>query len=193
MAPRLLAALGPEQEAAAQAAWKWAASFEWALDETRMQAISWRRHPQALSSDRIHLGSFDLGLIQGFGPPLPKDASPLALGASAPPEEGAEATSRWTRGRSKIRLCAPKPGPATLTLRMAAPPPAPSAPMTAAIRFDGTAVGVAQVGREAMDYEFKVDARSCPGIVEIRSKVWSTADPPAELGVRVYVASIRND
>lgn len=193
MGPRLLAALGPEREAQAQAAWRRSSSFEWALDETRIQAISWRRHPDTLSSDRIHLGSFDLGLIEGFGPPLPKGGSPLPLGTATMPEEPAEATSRWTRGHSKIRLCAPKPGPATLTLRMAAPLPAPNAPMTASIRFDGAAVGVAQVGREPADYEFKVEARSCPGIVEIRSAVWSTSDPPAELGVRVYVASLKND
>ncbi|MBK5254888.1 MAG: hypothetical protein JJE39_02545 [Vicinamibacteria bacterium] len=187
IAPRLLALLGPEHEAAARAAWVRSAAFEWTLDETRLQAIGWRRRPDAIRPDQIQLGSFDLGLISDFGPPLPRDLPESEKGAVL----ANEPTSRWTRGRSRLRLCAPSSGAATLTLRMAAPPPSPQTPTTAWIRFDGREVGTAAVEREPQDYRFPVVAGACPSVVEIRSAVWSTSDPPAELGVQVFFAGIK--
>ncbi len=190
IAPGLLTLLGPEHEAAARAAWSRSAAIEWTLDETRLQAIAWRRQPEALRSDRIQLGSFDLGLISGFGPPLPRTDSPdlseadRALISKAP-------TYRWTRGRSRLRLCVQVAGPSTLTLRMAAPLPAPRIPMLTSVLFDGRLVGAVEVGRETKDYEFRVVAAACPGVIEIRSGVWTVSDQPAELGVQVLFAGLK--
>lgn len=190
LAPQVLALLGPAHEAAAEAAWKQTSEIEWTLDETRLQSIAWRRRPPLVRPERIEIGSFDLGLISDFGPPLPQGAVPRFPAALEIGDEPKEPTSRWTRGDSRIRLCAPSPGPSTLTLRMAAPLPAPRAPMAASVRFDGRRVGTADVGREPKDYTFAVDAPRCPGVVEIRSGVWSVSDPPAELGVEVFSASL---
>jgi hypothetical protein len=191
IAPRLLAMAGPGREAAARAAWSRSADLEWTLIETRLQAIAWRRRPMAMKPDRIQLGSFDLGMIEGFGPPLPQGGAPQFPGADEGVTRAVEPTSRWTRGHSRIRLCAPSVGPATLTLRMAAPLPAPKAPIAASILFDGREVGRVEVGRSFADYAFPVSATACPGVVEIRSAVWSTSDPPAELGVQVFLAGLK--
>ena len=190
IAPRLLTVLGPEHEAAAHAAWRRSAAIEWTLDETRLQAIAWRRRPGALRPDRIQLGSFDLGLISGFGPPFPRTDSPNPSGADKA-LMGEAPTYRWTRGRSRLRLCVQAAGPATLTLRMAAPLPAPRIPMLTSVLFDGRRVGTVAVGRESRDYEFKVVAAACPGVVEIRSGVWTVSDQPAELGVQVHFAGLK--
>lgn len=190
LAPAVLGVLGPAHEAAALAAWKQTSEIEWTLDETRLQSMAWRRRPALVRPDRVDLGSFDLGLISDFGPPLPQGAVPGFPPAAERGPAPSEPTSRWTRGDSRIRLCAPGPGPATLTLRMAAPLPAPRAPITASIRFDGQRVGTAEVGRETRDFSFAVTAAQCPGTVEIRSEVWSISEPPAELGVKVFSAAL---
>lgn len=188
LAPRILTVPGVERTAAAQAAWDRSAAIEWTLDETRLQAIAWRRLPASIRPTEVRLGSFDLGLIEGFGPPLPR-GGPAHL--PEPAGGGGEPTSRWTRGHSRVRLCSPSPGPATLTLTLAAPYPAPGAPITSSIRFDGQEVGRVAVGRAPTNYEFAVTAGTCPGVVEIRSPVWSTPDPPAELGVRLFFAGLK--
>ncbi len=188
LAPRILTAPGLEHAAAAQAAWDRSAAIEWTMDETRMQAIAWRRRPAAIRPDEVQLGSSDLGLIEGFGPPLPRRASGELPGAE---EAGPEPTSRWTRGHSRVRLCSSSPGPATLTLRIAAPLPAPRTPIATSVRFDGREVGSVAVGRAPANYEFAVTAGACPDVVEIKSPVWSTSDPPAELGVKLFFAGLR--
>jgi 4-amino-4-deoxy-L-arabinose transferase-like glycosyltransferase len=193
LAPRILVTLGPEHEAAARLAWTSSAAYEWKLWETRLQAMAWRRWPETLTPDRVEVGSFDLGLIRDFGPPLPKAGSPRFPEGSqeaTAPAATPEATSRWTRGQSKIRLCAQKPGPATLTIRMSAPLPAPETPVATSILFDERRLGTVEVGREPRDYTFAVDAATCPGEVEIRSRVWSISDLPAELGVQVFSAAL---
>jgi len=191
LAPTLLASLGPGHEDEARAAWERVAPFEWALDARRIQAIAWRRRPEAFRQAHLQLGSYDLGMIKDFSPPYPQGAVPLFPGAGRSEEEGTEPTSRWTRGVSTLRLCPPAPGPGILTLRMAAPPPAPQAPIAASIRFNGRNLGVVQVGRAPVDYEFKVPPSACPAEIEIRSRVWSISDPPAELGVMVYTAGLK--
>lgn len=192
LAPRLLAALGPEREAAARRGWENSSALEWKFWETRLQAGAWRRWPEALTPDHIEVGSFDLGLVRDFGPPLPRDGSPRFPAANGPAAATENPSSRWTRGQSMIRLCAKVPGPAILSLRMAAPLPAPESPIAASILFQGRRLGTVDVGREPRDYEFEVDAATCPGAIEIRSRVWSISDLPGELGVQVFRASLRS-
>lgn len=188
LAPRILTEAGLEGSATAKAAWDRSAAIEWTFDETRLQAIAWRRLPVAMVPAEVRLGSFDLGLIEGFGPPLPRN-DPARL-----PDEGTAdrgPASRWTRGQSRVRLCSPAPGPKTLTLTIAAPYPAPRTPITTSIRFNGQEVGRVAVGRAPANYEFTVTGGTCPAVVELRSPVWSIPDPPAELGVRLFFAGLK--
>ena len=74
---------------------------------------------------------------------------------------------------------------------MAAPLPAPRTPMMTSVLFDGQRVGMVGVGREPKDYEFRVVAGACPGVVEIRSSVWTVSDELAELGVQVHFAGLK--
>jgi|CXWL01.1.fsa_nt_gi 4-amino-4-deoxy-L-arabinose transferase-like glycosyltransferase len=192
LAPRLLVTLGAEREASGRLAWESSAALEWRLWETRMQAIAWRRWPAPITPDRVEVGSYDLGLIRDFGPPLPRGGSPRFPARGEASATSEPETSRWTRGQSKIRLCVEEAGPATLTLRMSAPLPAPKAPIATSILFDGRRLGTVDVGREPRDYDFAVEAATCPGVIEIRSRVWSIADLPAELGVQVFSAGLES-
>jgi len=193
LAPRLLVTLGADHEASARTGWGSSAAFEWKLWETGLQSMAWRRWPETLTPDHVDVGSFDLGLIRDFGPPLPKNGSPRFPAGREEAATSEAPTSRWTRGQSKIRLCARIPGPATLTLRMSAPPPAPKAPIAASILFDGRRLGTVEVGRELRDYDFAVEAETCPSVIEIRSRVWSISNlPTAELGVQVFSAALKS-